>query len=166
MKSKSFFLIFVLNIILTLSSFGQIVRYTTDRLNVRRGPSIGYASLGTIPAGTEVTIYDYDYNEKEWLQVVYNGQTGYISTKYLSSQKVLTARVNTSNNTWTTSSSSSYNSHNGYYRNCDGNWIPRPQYSNTQPSGATAICRDGTYSFSAHRRGTCSHHGGVKVWLN
>ncbi len=33
------------------------------------------------------------------------------------------------------------------------------------PSGATALCRDGTYSFSAHRRGTCSHHGGVATWL-
>jgi hypothetical protein len=32
-------------------------------------------------------------------------------------------------------------------------------------SGATAECRDGTYSYSAHRRGTCSHHGGVKRWL-
>jgi uncharacterized protein YgiM (DUF1202 family) len=33
------------------------------------------------------------------------------------------------------------------------------------PSGASAVCRDGTYSFSAHRRGTCSHHGGVSIWL-
>lgn len=33
------------------------------------------------------------------------------------------------------------------------------------PSGATAQCNDGTYSYSAHRRGTCSHHGGVAVWL-
>lgn len=33
------------------------------------------------------------------------------------------------------------------------------------PSGATAQCRDGTYSYSAHRWGTCSHHGGVRVWL-
>jgi hypothetical protein len=33
------------------------------------------------------------------------------------------------------------------------------------PTGASAKCRDGTYSFSAHRRGTCSHHGGVAVWL-
>ncbi len=40
----------------------------------------------------------------------------------------------------------------------------------TTPSGAspnaTAQCKDGTYSFSAHRSGTCSHHGGVKTWLN
>ena len=166
MKSKSFFLIFVLNIILTFSSFGQIVRYTTANLNVRRAPSTNSGVIGTVAAGTEVTINDYDYNEYEWLQVVYNGQTGYISTKYLSSQKVLKGKVSTSNYSWTSNSSSSYSSHNGYYRNCDGNWIPRPQYSNTRPAGATAICWDGTFSYSAHRRGTCSGHGGVKVWLN
>jgi uncharacterized protein DUF3761 len=33
------------------------------------------------------------------------------------------------------------------------------------PAGATARCRDGTYSFSRHRSGTCSHHGGVAAWL-
>lgn len=33
------------------------------------------------------------------------------------------------------------------------------------PAGATAICMDGTYSYSQNRRGTCSHHGGVKTWL-
>ncbi len=30
------------------------------------------------------------------------------------------------------------------------------------PPGATALCRDGTYSYSKHHSGTCSHHGGVK----
>src|SRR5262245_3745867 len=29
----------------------------------------------------------------------------------------------------------------------------------------SAICRDGTYSFSASRRGTCSNHSGVARWL-
>jgi hypothetical protein len=29
----------------------------------------------------------------------------------------------------------------------------------------SAICRDGTYSYSSNRRGTCSHHGGVARWL-
>jgi hypothetical protein len=33
------------------------------------------------------------------------------------------------------------------------------------PSGATARCRDGSLSFSAHRRGTCSHHRGVAEWF-
>jgi len=31
--------------------------------------------------------------------------------------------------------------------------------------GATAICSDGTFSYSANRSGTCSHHGGVAQWL-
>lgn len=30
--------------------------------------------------------------------------------------------------------------------------------------GATALCNDGTFSFSAHHQGTCSHHGGVAVF--
>ncbi|WP_183995160.1 DUF3761 domain-containing protein [Sphingomonas kyeonggiensis] len=33
------------------------------------------------------------------------------------------------------------------------------------PDGASAQCRDGTFSFSASRRGTCSHPGGVAIWL-
>ncbi|MGW5657494.1 DUF3761 domain-containing protein [Streptomyces humi] len=32
------------------------------------------------------------------------------------------------------------------------------------PRGATAKCKDNTYSYSAHARGTCSHHQGVKYW--
>lgn len=32
------------------------------------------------------------------------------------------------------------------------------------PSGATAKCRDGSYSHSAHRSGTCARHGGVAQW--
>lgn len=37
--------------------------------------------------------------------------------------------------------------------------------SASAPPGATARCRDGTYSFSKHHSGTCSHHGGVAAWL-
>lgn len=33
------------------------------------------------------------------------------------------------------------------------------------PAGATAQCRDGSFSFGQNRRGTCSHHGGVARWL-
>jgi hypothetical protein len=33
------------------------------------------------------------------------------------------------------------------------------------PPGATARCNDGTYSYSQTRSGTCSHHGGVALWL-
>lgn len=30
------------------------------------------------------------------------------------------------------------------------------------PVPFTAICADGWYSYSAHRRGACSEHGGVR----
>lgn len=56
-------------------------------------------------------------------------------------------------------------SNDNYYKNVDGNKIHSPAYSNSVPTGATAQCRDGTYSFSQHRSGTCSHHGGVAQWL-
>lgn len=52
---------------------------------------------------------------------------------------------------------------NGTYINSAGNRVCRPSTQNT--GGATAICRDGTYSYSQSRRGTCSHHGGVRRWL-
>jgi hypothetical protein len=32
------------------------------------------------------------------------------------------------------------------------------------PRGATARCKDWSYSYSAHFSGTCSHHKGVRYW--
>jgi Protein of unknown function (DUF3761)/Glucodextranase, domain B len=55
---------------------------------------------------------------------------------------------------------------NGTYVNAAGNTVCKPVESSTQPAGATAECEDGTYSFSESRSGTCSHHGGVRTWLN
>ncbi len=45
------------------------------------------------------------------------------------------------------------------------NWLsPKPVTVNPQGSGASATCKDGWTSYSANRRGTCSHHGGVRTW--
>src|ERR1700758_1423754 len=54
---------------------------------------------------------------------------------------------------------------NGTYVNSKGQTVKRPENCSAAPQGATAQCRDGTYSFSRSRRGTCSHHGGVTKWL-
>jgi len=54
---------------------------------------------------------------------------------------------------------------NGTYTNTAGNEVPRPYIAPTRPAGASAQCRDGSYSFSQSRRGTCSHHGGVATWF-
>lgn len=57
-------------------------------------------------------------------------------------------------------------SNSNYYTNSNGDRVHSPAYSPSGvPTNATAICRDGTYSFSQHRSGTCSHHGGVAKWL-
>ena len=52
----------------------------------------------------------------------------------------------------------------GYYLNVSGNCVHRPGAAASKPAGASAKCRDGTYSFSQHHSGTCSSHGGVAVW--
>jgi hypothetical protein len=52
-----------------------------------------------------------------------------------------------------------------YYTNVDGKRVHRPVHATHTPARATAKCGDGTYSFSQHSRGTCSHHGGVSSWI-
>ena len=51
-----------------------------------------------------------------------------------------------------------------YYTNVSGHRIHRPVFALHEPRGWSAVCGDGSYSFSEHHRGTCSHHGGVSRW--
>jgi opacity protein-like surface antigen len=46
--------------------------------------------------------------------------------------------------------------------------VPPPKCTLLDPAapvGATARCRDGTYSFSQHQRAACSGHRGLEQWL-
>ncbi len=54
-----------------------------------------------------------------------------------------------------------------HYKNKAGQEVHSPAKSvdGKVPAGSTAECRDGSYSFSKNRRGTCSGHGGVANWL-
>ncbi|MHA3117248.1 DUF3761 domain-containing protein [Acinetobacter sp. ANC 4635] len=53
-----------------------------------------------------------------------------------------------------------------HYRNVNGRTVHSPAHTKNgkRPHGASAKCRDGSYSFSKHHRGTCSHHHGVAAW--
>jgi hypothetical protein len=51
-----------------------------------------------------------------------------------------------------------------YYRSTDGTMVHRPTKGNVDYGRVTAICGDGSRSFSHHQQGTCSHHGGVSGW--
>ena len=126
------------------------IRYVMANLNLREAPNTTSAIITQIPKGTQVTI-DEDC-ECKWIPVNYNGYIGYVSTKYLSKNKIDHTPIRNS-------------SRIKYYTNSKGEKVQSPTYYNTTPPGATALCRDGTYSFSKSRRGTCSHHGGVAKWL-
>lgn len=55
---------------------------------------------------------------------------------------------------------------NNHYVNVSGHYVHSPSqtFSGARPAGASAHCNDGSWSFSEHARGTCSHHGGVASW--
>src|SRR5204862_393960 len=53
----------------------------------------------------------------------------------------------------------------GYYLARSRHHVRRPVRAFQAPAGASAQCRDGSWSFSESRRGTCSWHGGVSRWL-
>lgn len=139
-------------------SFSQedVIRYATANLNLRELPSTSSPIIVQIPKGTAITLEEQC--DCLWIPVRYNNHIGYIATRYLSKNEI---KVYESNSVPTTSGSS----RKGYYKNSNGEYIQSPTYYSTPPKGATALCRDGTYSFSQSRRGTCSRHGGVKKWL-
>jgi uncharacterized protein YraI len=152
------YLLIILQILIALAINAQTYKYTSANLNLRSGPSTSYKVLTTIPLGTSVEMSeDCDC---DWIKVTYNGNIGYVSSKFLTNQRVVNK---TSNNK--ISKTKNTNSSVKYYTNTYGQKVQSPTYSKSPPAGATALCKDGTYSFSRNRRGTCSHHGGVARWL-
>lgn len=154
-----------LSVLLTIFNINvsAYVRYVTTNLNLRYGPGVKYEIITTLPKGTPVSI-DEDCDCK-WILVEYCGNIGYVSTKYLSKNPPhreikRETRIRTYN-TYTTT----HNQRVRYYTNVNGYRVQSPTYYVSAPAVATALCRDGTFSFSRNRRGTCSHHGGVARWL-
>jgi hypothetical protein len=49
----------------------------------------------------------------------------------------------------------------GTYENSSGHEVKDPRCLGAGSEGAHYKCRDGSFSFSEHRRGACSSHGGV-----
>jgi hypothetical protein len=56
-----------------------------------------------------------------------------------------------------------YACNNRHYVNSSGHVVHSPSCGRESPRH-TATCRDGSISYSEHRRGTCSGHGGVSHW--
>ena len=60
-------------------------RYATTRVNVRKGPSTKYSVIGVLNVGDKVTFVK---TKGKWSEVVYNGRTAYVFSKYLSKTPV------------------------------------------------------------------------------
>jgi uncharacterized protein YraI len=131
------------------------IKTTGANVNFRRDPWIGNNVVCVIPKSTIVSI-NSEQNFIDWTKIDYNGQVGYVYSKYVTSIQSF------SNSIYDYSSTQTKVKH---YTNSKGERVQSPTYYKTAPAGASALCRDGTYSFSRNRRGTCSHHGGVRNWL-
>jgi hypothetical protein len=54
----------------------------TGSVNVRKGPSTAYESMGILRAGERAHYYGYTYPENGWMLIDFNGATGWVSGKY------------------------------------------------------------------------------------
>ena len=59
--------------------------YTTSTVNMRSEPSLTASVVAKVPASTKLTFSGLQ--KKEWMEVEYNGQKGYINAMYLSVDK-------------------------------------------------------------------------------
>jgi len=114
--------------------------YTHGRMNIRSGGGTEFAVVRTVSRGERVEVGPEDHGGWAPVYERHGEPEGYV---YRASRNLRT-------------------------------YAPPPptmrrtrteRRARTYPSGASAVCRDGTYSYSARRRGTCSHHGGVAQWL-
>jgi uncharacterized protein YgiM (DUF1202 family) len=143
------FLLFLSIIVFALSGVAQ-TQYTTAAINLRDAPNGNVLSV--VPKGQSL---DIGPCENGWCETTYSGHEGYVNKAYLSDRHDQTIKTN----------GNQALSPVHYYTNSSGNSVQSPTQYASPPSGASAKCADGTYSFSQHRRGTCSHHGGVIKWL-
>lgn len=132
------------------------MKVTSGDVNFRTSPNITENKISVIPKGTLVTIKD-SVTYENWTRINYGGKSGYVNNNFLTSTSPDSKKKNYSNSTPSFGVK--------YYKNSKGEKVQSPTHYDSAPPGATAECNDGTYSFSKSRRGTCSHHGGVKRWL-
>jgi hypothetical protein len=128
--------------------FQDTVAYTTTTLRLREQPLLTARVVATLPPATQLRTYAC---ADGWCGVTVRQLAGYVSAEFLTLLPPPGTVTPTGRG----------------YINSRGEWVPSPQRTpdDQPPPGATAQCRDGTYSFSRTRRGTCSHHGGVARWL-
>ena len=122
--------------------------HTTTIVTVRAKPFANAQALGRVDANALVRLYACSDG---WCSISTARLAGYVPREFLGAQ-----------------ASAAVRRPGPGYVNSRGEWVPSPTRTpnDSPPPGASARCRDGTFSFSRSRRGTCSHHGGVADWLH
>ncbi|HEX2248750.1 MAG TPA: DUF3761 domain-containing protein [Gemmatimonadales bacterium] len=124
------------------------VAFTTASVWLRVSPAFDTTGIALLPRGAQVRIVEC---RMQTCKVEFRQLRGYVLRELLRSTQV----------------PNPVDPGRGYF-NSRGQWIPSPTQTinGEAPNGATARCRDGSYSFSQSARGTCSWHGGVAEWLS
>lgn len=150
-------LLFIFFVFASIRCFSQEA-VVVSNANLRTEANIVAPKKAILPKGAVVNIQD---SADGWFVVNYKGLVGFVNAAYLKIREDAEA----SQKTTTTVIQPTSNGSVKYYTNKNGNQVQSPTKYDAAPEGAKAVCRDGTYSFSRSRRGTCSHHGGVAKWL-
>jgi len=150
---KRLVLIAVVMLMSVSALFSQKMVTTCD-VSLKASPSDGSSRLVTLVKGTVVNVINSNY--RGWYYVLGNGKYGYVKSECL---KAYSSNYNTNYSTGYSSTSRSTSGYSG-----GSSYFSTPSQKTVSSNGATARCRDGSYSYSQNRRGTCSHHGGVAVW--
>jgi hypothetical protein len=126
--------------------------FTTIAVELRETPVPDGRVLVTLPRASLVEVGDCD---PSWCAIRFRGRLGFGPVRSLVFSRPIESAAPTAQ------------PQGRGYVNSRGEWVPSPvrTLDGRAPAGASAHCRDGTYSFSRSRRGTCSHHGGVAEWL-
>ena len=124
------------------------VTRVTARL--REGPALDSRVLIAIPPGTTIKVSSC---VDGWCGAEYQQFTGHVIQAFLRFPSAVAPTPQPTSGRG--------------YTNSRGEWVPSPirTLDGRPPEGASAQCRDSTFSFSRSRSGTCSHHGGVARWL-
>jgi uncharacterized protein YraI len=125
---------------------------TRVALRLRAAAAETAPTLVVMPVGAKVAVGSCT---SAWCAVNFQGQPGFAAAVYLTPANA------------SVSSAEGPRASGPGYTNSKGIWVPSPvnTVDGQPPAGASAQCNDGSFSFSMSRRGTCSHHGGVRRWL-
>ena len=123
------------------------VAFTSTTIWLRAAPSLDAQRVALLPQGTQVLISQC---ANQSCSVTFRGLAGYLPQEVLQ--------------TWVPAQP--VDAGRGYI-NSRGQWIPSPTHTidGRPPAGASARCRDASYSFSESRAEHAPAHGGVAEWM-